>query len=381
MSEQKESVHSVYQDLNEIADQNNISTEGEKAISKVIAGHDWHWHQIPQAYAVEVLSEIELHGIGKVQNWGLSGKRPSEDPHLETVTDDSSLHSNAEIFQITDKKSGELVNITQRDRDQALQAHGQIEGAFWQIANALHRIVEERLYLALDYTSFEAYCADTLPWKARQAYDYALAGGEFGRKLLGDGEKHERADNIESMGISKIKLLASKASDQVDRLIQEGKIMIGEDELTDEQIADMRVKDLRQQLKEADEKAARAELLEEQKKNLEMQNESLAEEKEDLAGWKETHRERAETQDDIAAIIERCYQLAKDMNASLMELKLQDMMEVASEDQRQELVTLLDMLGDRINGQRKRFSVVIEEIYDKQMDDFDEAAIDNIIGN
>jgi len=113
---------------------------------------------------------------------------------------------------ITDSETGEVVEITPELRDEALQVHGQIEGAFWQLATALARIKNEKLYLALGFDSFRGYCESTLPFKVRNAYNYALIGEKIGLRLLESGSSVQTfAHSLENVGMYKLKLIAEKA--------------------------------------------------------------------------------------------------------------------------------------------------------------------------
>lgn len=270
---------------------------------------------------------------------------------------------------ITDEDTGEVVEITPLFRDEALQVHGQIEGAFWQMATALHRIVEDRLYLALGYTSFRKYCSDTLPFKFRQAYNYALVGEKFGLRLLKDDNSvHSSAQSLESLGIKKLQLIASKAEDQIEKLISEGKIKVDGEDLSEEELTNRKVSELKEMLKNSDKKAQRAELLEEQKKNVEMERDSLAQEKKDLKEWKDKHQERAEQQDEIEAILKRAFNLKREVMREITKLGVDEMFEVATEDQRERLVLFLDAWQKSAITHKNKHIELIEMTNEQQMD-------------
>jgi len=222
----------------------------------------------------------------------------------------------AEGSHITDPETGEVIEITQEIRDEALQVHGQIEGAFWQLATALARIKNEQLYLALGFDSFRGYCESTLPFGVRNAYHYALVGEKIGLRLLESGSSAKPVSHsLESIGIRKLKLIAEKAEDQINDLIREGRIKIGDELLSQDELADTSVKDLTKRLRAANDRLEKMDLLEEQKKAAEMERDYLKAENEEIKELEQEYREWSvkgkHIEDDLKEAENALYHFAK----------------------------------------------------------------------
>ncbi|MEQ9279451.1 MAG: hypothetical protein RLN83_08125 [Balneola sp.] len=205
------------------------------------------------------------------------------------------------LSHITDEETGEVVEITSDLRDEALQVHGQIEGAFWQLATALSRIKNDKLFLALGYTSFKGYCKDTLPFGVRNAYHYAIVGERIGARLLESNKSTNPGSQskLEEMGIKRLRLIATKAEDQIESLINEGKISLDDIDLTSDDIANMTVKALKDQLEKEKTKSGKYELVSEQKKMLELEKEVLLKEQEEFKKRDQKYREASVTYDEM----------------------------------------------------------------------------------
>ena len=176
-------------------------------------------------------------------------------------------------------EDGEVVTITQELREAFLMDHGKVEGAFWQIAFALARIKNTKSYLSAGFESFKDYASQALPLGVAQAYGYAQVGDSF--KEYEEKLFHSSGMNY---GITKAKLIASQGEKEVRRLMKKGKIKFGEEMLSEEELENSTVKDLRALLKLAEqeaekytEKAGKAELLEEKLKNADLEMQDLQE--------------------------------------------------------------------------------------------------------
>jgi hypothetical protein len=186
----------VHQDLHRIAEENSISTEGEKAISKVIAGFEWHWSQIPKEEAVKVMTEIQLHGIEEVQGWALKGEKPedsgqeqeaaevSSDPetlpevrNMEPDEADAQLY--AEASQVLDDATGEVVSVTEGMRNWAFRIHNYMEADAINKAFIWSIFRSQRLYLAFGCSSMKDYAEERSSVSYRTIMNYLDIGNRY----------------------------------------------------------------------------------------------------------------------------------------------------------------------------------------------------------
>lgn len=276
------------------------------------------------------------------------------------------------MSHFTDKESGEVIELTTEFVNRAHEVQGFISGSFYLLAEGLAAMADEKLYGAFGYESFKEYCMQELDFGVRQAYRYAVIGRSVSPHLqLSNSDKNESAKSISHLnkvGTTKLSEIIKRAEDQVQSLIQEGKISIGEDELTADEIADRKVKELRAMLANASEKAQKAELLEEKLRGSELENEVLAEKNANLEDFKHKHKERAESQDAIAAIIEEASKLNQRAAAALSKLDPEEMFTVATEAQQETLVATLKTMRDMVAGQCNKHIELMESVTERQID-------------
>lgn len=354
--------------LNKIVDEFDLDGGKQSYITKELFGSGVLFEFLEPDQRDKI---VDIYNDGRMQTWVESYHEQSAAEHPLEVYEGVNPGSHEVARYIVDDDTGEEVQITPAMRDEALQLHGQVEGAFWQLATALARIKNERLYLALGFSSFKGYCADTLPFGVRNAYHYALVGEKIGLRLLnGDsGVNPGSRSELEELGIKKLRLLASKAEDQIQRLIEEGKITIGSEEMDASQLADRRVSELKEMLQRANDKAQKAELLEEQKKNLELEKEALEEEAVELNAFKKRHLERAEQQDEIEETLQEMEHCKEQLMRAATRLGYSEHFDqVARDDQKERLVQFLGLLSDGVTRLKNKHFELITLINEESQD-------------
>lgn len=260
--------------LSHYSEQHNFRRK-EQAIARTYLGHAAEFKNLPDDEARVLADILSNQTIDQV-------KDAIKKMWSEGVEPESSIelaHNDDVVNKEVTAEDGEVIQITQELRDEFLMDHGKIEGAFWQVAFALSRIRRNKSYLAGGFTSFEQYAEKSIPVSVRQAYAYALVGDAY--------EKYEKKmieGHGPNLGISKVKLIASKGEEQVKRLIEKGEIQVGKEIFTQEELENETIKSLRARLKLAEdeakknkEKAGKTELLEEKLKNAKMEKEHLEE--------------------------------------------------------------------------------------------------------
>lgn len=353
--------------LNKIVDEFDLDGGKQSFITKELFGSGVLFEFLEPDQRNKI---IDIYNDGRMQTWVDSYHTASRNEQELTKHESATpvSHSEEVTVQVVDDDTGEVVEITPELRDEALMMHGQVEGAFWQLANALATIKNKKLYLAIGdgYTRFKDYCADALPFGVRNAYRYALVGEKIGLKLLeGGSDATPVSQKLEQVGIRKLYLLSSKADDEIKKLISEGKINLDGEDLTPDDLADRRVSELKEMLKNANEKAQKAELLEEQKKNLELEKEAVEEEVDALAEFRHRHLERAEHQQDIENTLEAMEYHREQMMKMAARLGYDEEFDpVAREDQKERLVRFLNVLADgttRLKNKHGQLMLIINE--------------------
>ena len=274
-----------------------------------------------------------------------------ETEETNTVTSvNSSAHQEGlqiqQVGQIIKDESGENVRITEELQQEALKAHGQLEGAFFQLANALYNIKENKLYTALGFTSFRHYCKETLPFGVRSAYDYAMIGERYGQKLLADGVNSSA--QVEQVGLKKLKMIAQNADEQVNKLITEGKIEVDNEEYTTEELKKTTLKKLQQELKKLKPEAERAKELEYNQRLLEKENRDLQKDNKEL----DEYREIRDNEMTIRNGLDNAARYIEDANRLLNSMNLNE----APGHVQKEFVGKMNYIYDLLDAHRERYA-------------------------
>lgn len=280
-----------------LADDHDLDGDKQCALGKIfsLSGESYLFEFYSREDAEAIVNRINTLGLDEALRLAMESREKKDNgTALELAHNDEIVGT-----EVIDE-DGEVVTITQELREAFLMDHGKVEGAFWQIAFALAKIRNMKSYLAAGFTGFEDYASKALPLGLRQAYGYALVGDSF--KEYEDKLLHSSAGNY---GITKAKLIASQGEKEVRRLMKKGKIKFGEKMLSEEELENSTVKDLRALLKLAEqdaekykEKAGKAELLEEKLKNAEL-------EMQDLQEFYKENKDDATQNDEIQALLEK----------------------------------------------------------------------------
>lgn len=201
-------------------------------------------------------------------------------------TDNKSVQSTAQI---------EDVYLSEEDRlHRAIILDSKLEDALLQSYQYMAEIVDHKLYKELGFGSAKEYF-QTKQISVRQLYNYAKIGREF-KPYLSD-PKHK--DTFQRLGTSKIGLIASKLSDQIDPFMQGGTIEIGDEIYTVDDIDNASVKQIEERLKSLSKKVEKNDLLMEQNKSLELEKKVLLKEQDDFKKRDKKYREVSEFYDEI----------------------------------------------------------------------------------
>jgi hypothetical protein len=145
-----------------------------------------------------------------------------------------------------------MVEITLARKTAAYKIHMDIMAAgevaaesFSTFCRLLKQMRDDKLYEALEYSSFEVYCENAVGIKQSQAYNYIKAIEDFGE---------EKFQSIGKLGIRKLQLLGTVPADQREEFTQQNNI----EEMTTRQV-EASVKDYKDKLIKKD-----AELLQKQ---------------------------------------------------------------------------------------------------------------------
>jgi DNA repair exonuclease SbcCD ATPase subunit len=121
-----------------------------------------------------------------------------------------------------------------------IMAAGEVSAeAFSTFCRLLKTMRDDKLYEALEYSSFEAYCENAVGIKQSQVYNYIKALEDFGE---------EKFQSIGKLGIRKLQLIGSAPEESREKLLSEAKAM------TTRQV-EAAVKDMKEQLKRAQDEA------------------------------------------------------------------------------------------------------------------------------
>lgn len=208
---------------------------------------------------------------------------------------DKEVYNNLQTVQSTGQIPAKELSHEER-LHRALILDSKLEDALLESYQYMAEIVDHKLYIELGFTSAKDYF-QTKRINVSQLYVYAQIGREF-KPYLSD-PKHK--ETFKRLGTSKIGLIASKLSDQIDPFMQGGTIEIGDEVYTVEDINNSTVKQIEERLKALSKKLEKTELLEEQKKSLELENKAILKKLDEAEARDAKYREISETEAQIEA--------------------------------------------------------------------------------
>lgn len=157
-------------------------------------------------------------------------------------------------------------------------------------------MVDQKLYKELGFETAKDYF-QVKSISIRQAYRYAQIGREI-KPLLKSG-KTEFSSEISHVGTRKLEEIVRHASEQLDGLFSEGKITLGDEEYSTDDLQEISFRELDIRLKALSKKVAKNELLEEQKKSAELERDALLKEQEEFKKRDQKYREVSDNYDAI----------------------------------------------------------------------------------
>lgn len=189
---------------------------------------------------------------------------------------------NTSIQHITDESTGELIEITLEMRDRALIVDSNLKKSMLDGFIAMSEMIDEKLYLALGFQSAKSYFSD-LQISSSTAYLNAQIGREF-RQALSSGDKSVQSigHSVAGLGIAKLSSIIERGTESFQKLIREGTLEIGDDELTIDDIKRTSSRELKKELNELKKAQEKVGTLEYELKFAEKELEAANKELEDL---------------------------------------------------------------------------------------------------
>jgi len=206
---------------------------------------------------------------------------------------------NQEVESVTTLSHSDVKVSTEQRQKRALILDAKLDDALLESFIYMAEIVDDRLYEELGYDNARDYFK-AKELEVRQVYRYAQIGRLIKPHL--DGSDYKR--QVAGIGSSKLQLLASKLDDQIEHLMKDGKIVMGGEEYTAEELQTLGYRDIIEQLKKTSKRVDDYEVVQEQKKNAELERDHLKKEIKELKEFEEKHRERSQTADKIESDID-----------------------------------------------------------------------------
>ncbi|HAH52544.1 MAG TPA: hypothetical protein DCL80_15325 [Balneola sp.] len=157
-------------------------------------------------------------------------------------------------------------------------------------------LVDQKLYKELGYESAKDYFQNK-SISIRQAYRFAGIGREI-KPLLSSG-KTEFTSEIAHVGTRKLEEIVRNASDQLEGLFTDGKIKLGDEEYSTDDLQEISFRELDSRLKTLSKKVEKNDLLEEQNKSLQLEKKVLLKEQEEFKKRDQKYREASVTYDEM----------------------------------------------------------------------------------
>jgi len=176
----------------------------------------------------------------------------------------------------------------------ALILDSKLEDALLESYQYMAEIVDNKLYRELGFKYAKDYF-ETKQISVRQLYAYAQIGREY-KPYLSDPNHKE---TFKKLGTSKIGLIASKLTDQIDSLMNDEVIQIGDETYTVEDLENTSKREFEDRLKKLSKKVEKNDLLEEQKKALELEKKALLKEQDEFKARDKKYREVSVTYDEM----------------------------------------------------------------------------------
>jgi len=157
-------------------------------------------------------------------------------------------------------------------------------------------LVDQKLYKELGYETAKDYFQNK-SISVSQAYRYAQIGREI-KPLLESG-KTKHSISIANVGTSKLEEIVRHANDQLEGLFSEGKIKLGDEEYSTDDLQEISFRELDSRLKTLSKKVEKNDLLEEQNKSLQLEKKVLLKEQEEFKKRDQKYREASVTYDEM----------------------------------------------------------------------------------
>jgi len=253
-----------------------------------------------------------------------------------------------DVVQYTDDSTGEIVQITQEMRDRAVIVDANLKKSMLESYIALSEMVDDKLYLALGYTTAREYFA-SIGTSDRMAYLSAQIGREF-RQALGSGEKSVKSisHSVANLGVLKLRQIIQAGSEKFQQLVADGSIVIEDRELSVDEISRRSANDLKDELKKLREKSQEADELQMQLKIKQRELDSTMSDLQDLKKY-EPIREK------VSAFRESYSKLNKQAEDMMLNLNRIEADQLLPENQA-ELVKFLNGFYDLMELYRQRYS-------------------------
>jgi len=157
-------------------------------------------------------------------------------------------------------------------------------------------MVDRKLYKELGFETAKDYF-QAKSVSLSSAYRYAQIGRTI-KPYLSEGN-NPNVGKIVDIGTSKLEQIFKSASEQIPTLFSDGKITLGDEEYSTDDLQEISFRELDTRLKSLSKKVAKNELLEEQKKSAELERDALLKEQEQYKKRDQKYREVSDNYDAI----------------------------------------------------------------------------------
>lgn len=185
---------------------------------------------------------------------------------------------------------------TEERKNRALILDSKLNDALLDTFIISAELVDQKLYKELGYESAKDYFQNK-SISVSQAYRFAGIGREI-KPLLSSG-KTEFTSEIAHVGTRKLEEIVRNASDQLEGLFTDGKIKLGDEEYSTDDLQEISFRELDSRLKTLSKKVEKNDLLEEQNKSLQLEKKVLLKEQEEFKKRDQKYREASVTYDEM----------------------------------------------------------------------------------
>ncbi len=222
----------------------------EQAISKYAIKEWKEFDELTEEQARQVMRLININGIEELSEKALNNTSEEEEEEIpsgrlkqDQDTKGSEQESQIEKVEhpgsVYDAEKGEFVKIDPERQRVAMALQQRMDVATLVTAVALKKIVDEKYFLELGYSSMKEYANTALPFRPSSAKKYLQIGRKFADMLpdgWGEGERvplledssEENASKLSSLGVRKLLELTRVDDADFSEVVSEGVVKLAD---------------------------------------------------------------------------------------------------------------------------------------------------------